>query len=309
MSFDVSQLPGRAQELKSAGVDAAYREMTRFGGGSAQTYEAAEDYMAGVENIYDDFLSMPKPEDFSQPCKDIASAMGKLATEGRTEDPITGDASLGGHNTNLTLVGSSGDLFNSWTGDAADAYKTNYADKFVPTASSQYAAMSVALHAINAEAAVWAGMRDDLDKLSSKAIELMKSAGGKGGAEWAATLSIAAAVVTIPVTGGASAIAIPAVAAGLTVAATGISLASTAGTKEELGLDAGSSDKVIESLGTALGKLKTHAIDAETTIWETMNKATSEIDSGGSTYCLPQPSIVEAPQHPVDDPTMAGQDA
>jgi hypothetical protein len=309
MTFDVSQLPGRAQELKAAGVDAAYREMTRFGGGGSGALQAAEDYMAGVESIYDDFLDIPDPESFAPTCTSLATAMGRLATEGHTNDPITGAPSLSGHNPNLSLVGSSGDLFLSWTGDAADAYKTHYADKFVPTASSQYAAMSVLLNAVNAEACVWAAMRDDLDKLSSRAIELMKKAGNKGGAEWAAVLSIAAAVITIPVTGGASAIAIPAVAAGLSVAATGIGLATSGGgTKDELGLDAGASDKVISSLETALGKVKTHAIEGETKIWEAMNGACGAIDDGGAVFCLPRPSLADAPHHPVNDSTMAGSD-
>ncbi len=309
MTFDVTELPGRALTLQEEGSRAAYREMTRFGGGGVGAMKAADDFMAGVESIYDDFLSMPDPQDFATTCSNLALGMGWLATEGQTNDPITGASSLSGHNPNLTLIGSSGDLLGSWTGDAADSYKRNYADKFGPTASSQYAAMSVVLNAVNAEAAVWSAMRDDLDKLSSRAIELMKKAGNKGGAEWAAVLSIAAAVVAIPVTGGASAIAIPAVAAGLSVAATGIGLATSGGgTKDEFGLDAGSSDKVIDSLQTALGKVRTHAIQGETKIWEAMRGAADAIDDGGPVFCLPRPTIANASDHPVNDPSMGGYD-
>lgn len=311
MTFDVAQLPGRAQQLKDAGVQAAYREMTRFGsggsGGSAQLWQAAHDYMKGVESMYDRFLDVPDPAKFHSPVSVLATAMGKVATEGHTTDPVTGANAVSGHNPNLTLVGSSGDYLSDWTGVAADTYKRNYADKFVPTASSQYAAISVLANALNAEAAVWQGVRDDLDKLSQQAIDLMKEAGNKGGAEWAAVLSIAAAVITIPVTGGASAIAVPAVAAGLSVAATGIGLATGGGgTPTTLGLDAGSSDKVISSLQEALTKLSDEIITQETKIWQAMNGAWSAVDGSWSVFCLPEPALADAPDHPVNDPSMGG---
>lgn len=310
MTFDVAQLPGRARELKEAGIDAAYREMTRFGGDeSGSLYGAAEQYMEGVEHIYDDFVDMPSPEDFASRVDWLTQAMAKLATEGHTSDPVTGAAAVSSHNPNLARIGSSGDLLDDWTGDAAQAYNENYADQFVPTASSQYAAVSVLRSAINAEAAVWQAARDDLDKLSSQAIDYMKDAGNKGGAEWAAVLSIAAAVITIPLTGGVSAAAIPAVAAGLSVAATGIGLAQEEGTPDSLGLDAGSSDKVIESLQKALGRLRDRLIEQEAKISSTLDQAAGVLDGDWDLFCLPIPGIAQAQQHGVNDPTMAGIDA
>lgn len=314
MTFDVSELPGRAQELKEAGINAAYKEMTRFGGGGGDSggagygslYEAAEKYMEGVENIYNDFLTIPAPEDFAQKTSWLVDAMGRVATEGHTNDPVTGGSAVSGHNPNLTLVGGSGDYLSDWTGDAADTYKKNYGDQFVPTASSQYAAVSVLLNAINAEAAVWQGVRDDLDALSKDAIDKMKEAGNKGGAEWAAVLSIAAAVIAVPLTGGAAAITIPAVAAGLSVAATGISLASEGSEPDHLGLDAGSSDKVISSLEDALGKIKDKIIEQEDKIRSAMNGASGALDGDWSLFSLPMPAITQASQHGVNDPSMGG---
>lgn len=310
MTFDVALLPGRAQELKEAGVNAAYRELTRFGAGGGSSYQMlkiAEDCMEGVEDIYDGFTHMPAPEDFAGVIDNLRHAMASIATSGTTQDAATGVSSLGAHSQNLTLVGSSSYLIGDWTGDAAYEFHKNYGEKFVPTASSQYAAMASLASAINAEAAVWQGMRDDLDKLSSRAIELMKKAGNKGGAEWVAALTIAAAVVAIPVTGGASAIAGPAIAAGLTVTATGIGLSSAgAGQTDELGLDAGSSDAVIESLQEALGKLKTHAVEQEAKISTAMNKASGVIDGDWTAFCLPRPALADAPDHPVNDPDYGG---
>ncbi|GAB2983889.1 hypothetical protein [Nocardioides montaniterrae] len=310
MTFDVSDLPGRAQQLKDAGINAAYQEMTRWGGGSPTMYDEAGKMMAGVENVYNDFLDIPWPETFSGYCQNIASAMALLATEGHTTDPITGASSLGGHNPNLSKVGSSGDLLTDWTGDAADKYKTNYADEFVPTASSQYAALSVLLNAINAEAAVWQTMRDDLDKVSTQAIEYMKKAGNKGGAEWVAVLTIAAAVIAIPFTDGLSGAALPAVAAGLTVTATGIGAASgQVGDNDSMTLDGGSSDHVLSSLDKALKAIKQHAIDGEERIWTAMNQAVGVLDNNWKVFCLPEPAITGAAHHPVNDPSMAGYDA
>lgn len=310
MSFDVSQLSGRAQEYKEAARDSAYREMTRFGGIDGGTaLDLADDFAAGLENVYDDFLDMPAPEDFSGMTSRLATAMSKLATEGQTQDPVTKSSSVSGHNPNLAKIGSTGDLVDDWTGQAAKAYNTNYADQFVPTASSQYAAMSVLLNAINAEAAVWSTVRDDLDKLSNDATSQMKEAGDKGGSEWAAVLSIAAAVIAVPLTGGASAIAIPAVAAGLSVAATGIAAASEEGTPDEFGIEAGSSDKVKASLESTLTKLKDYIVTQETKIYEAMRDASSALDGSWKVFCLDQPDIADAPQHPVNHPGYAGYDA
>ncbi|GGO78663.1 hypothetical protein [Nocardioides deserti] len=314
MTFDVGQLPARAADLKEAGVRAAYRELTRFGagggGGAAQMMQIAEDSMAGVENVYDRFLDVPDPADFAPKVEWLGNAMAKLATEGHTSDPVTGSTAVSGHNPNLTLVGGSGDYLSDWTGVAADSYKRGYGDRFAPTASSQYAAVSVLRNAINAEAAVWQGVREDLDKLSQEAIELMEGAGSKGGAEWAAVLSITATVITVPLTGGASAIALPAVAAGLSVASTGIGLATGGGGEPtELGLDAGSSDKVISSLQTALTKLAEEIGAQELKISEALNQSSGVLDSQWDVFCLPQPALVDAPNHPVNDPSYSGHSA
>lgn len=301
-------LPGRAQELKQAAWDAAYREATRFGGSAQGGMKVADDVAAGLENVYNDFLDIPKPEDFSNMTSRLQTAMGKLATQGHTQDPVTNGSVASGHNPNLARVASSGDLLDDWTGRAAKTYNSAYADQFVPTASSQYAATSVLLNAINAEACVWATVRDDLDHISSDAIEKMKSAADKGGAEWAAALTIAAAVVTIPFTGGASAIAMPAVAAGLTVVGTGISLASDKGTVDEFGLAAGSSDEVKDSVHTVLSKLKRWIVTQEDKIHKAMVDTSNNIDASWKVFCLPEPDISDAPQQPVNSGDYAGYD-
>lgn len=308
MSFDVALLPGRAAKLKDAAWNAAYREATRFGGSAQGGMRVADSVAAGLESVYDDFLDIPKPEDFTSMITRLQTAMGKLADEGHTQDPVTGGSSATGHNPNLARVASSGDILDDWSGLAAKTYNSTYADQFVPTASSQYAATSVLLNAINAEACVWETVRDDLDKISSDAIDKMNSAADKGGAEWVAALTIAAAVVAIPFTGGGSAIAMPAVAAGLTVVATGISLASDGGTVDEVGLAAGSSDEVKESVYSVLSKLKTSIYAQEDKIHTAMVESSNNIDASWKVFCLPEPDITEAPQHPVNSGDYAGYD-
>jgi hypothetical protein len=309
VSFDVGKLPGRAKELKELGVDANYKEATRFGGNASSALKLAKEAMAGVESIYDDFLDIPAPEDFVSRLDDLSGTLAKLATEGHTTDPVTGGKTVSGHNANLARVGTSGGYLASWTGNAASTYQSNYADQFIGTASSQFAAASGLLNAINAEAAVWQTVRADLDELSSRAIEYMKHAGDCGGAEWAMGLTIAAAVVAIPVTGGASAIIGPAVAAGLTVTATGISAASGAPKVDDLKLDAGSSDALIESLHKALEREKTHIHEQEQKIRDAMSSSAKTLDANWKTFCLPRPAISDASQYPVNDPNMGGYDA
>ncbi|MEJ7833495.1 MAG: hypothetical protein WKF79_11305 [Nocardioides sp.] len=314
MTFDVEELTARAETLKQKAID-TYVAMAMRGGGreaayNASTYQrAAEDTFADVSSIYDDFLGSPAPEDFVWATDNLEAAMSKLATAGYTEDPVGEGNAMGSANTDLTGVVTSGDYMADWTGDAASTYKTNFADKFIPVSSNQFVLTSVVRNAINAEAAIWQTVRDDLDRLSQDAINKMEECLDKSPSDWSAAITVAAAVVSVvavPLTGGSSlALGFAAVGAGLGVAATG--MGGEGGEEEQLGLEAGSPPAIIDSLTTALGKISTHITEHENLIHEQMNSTASEINGGWDRLCLPRPAMADADSHRYDDPRYTGQ--
>jgi hypothetical protein len=314
MTFDVSELQGRADQLKSKAIDTfcmmAMQSGGEYAGMAYGTYhDLAEKQFADVNHIYDDWLSLPAPEDFAGMTGNLETAMSKLATSGYTTDPVGGGKLAQSANTDLTGVTTSGGYMADWTGDAASTYQTNFAANFAPVSSNQFVLASVLRQAINAEAAIWQTVRDDLDKLSADALKKMDECTDKSPSDWAMALTVAAAVVSIvavPVTGGTSLeLGFAAVGAGLSVAATGIS--GGGGEADEYGLDTGSPGAIIDSLRKALVKINDHIVDGESMIAQNMDTQAGNDTAGWAKLCLPRPSMADAPQHPYDDPSFTGE--
>lgn len=321
MTFDVGQLPGRAATLKKAAIDMTvqmYTEAASMGGGAppvSMYQDWAEKEFAHVDSIYDDFVGCPSPDDFTLTITNFGGAMDTLATTGFTKDPVSGVTQMGSANTKLTAVGSTGDAMGDWTGDAADAYNTNYADKFVPITSNLFTLTSVTRSAVEAEAAVWATTRADLDKLSSDAITKVNQCMDKSPSDWSMALTVAGAVasiVAVPFTGGGSAaLAFAAVGAGISIAGGAVSAASggsNPGPKDISDmLETGSPDKVVDSLYKALNELRKLIDQKETQISNTTSKAATEVNNSFNTFfCLPRPNIADAEHHPYNDPKYLG---
>lgn len=310
MTFDVGELAGRAGQLKQLAIDKFVEACTRAAAGAPGGYvpvgqyqQYAEKMFADVDSIYDDFLDCPAPEDFAHLTDNLGRAMSQLAVSGYDKDPVGNGSSFGAANPDLAGVLSSGDYMADWTGDAATTYKTNFADRFEPVTSNQFILTSVVRNALNAEAAIWQTVRDDLDKLSKDALDKMEECGHKSPSDWSMVLTIAGAVVAIaavPLTGGTSLeLGLAAVGAGLGVAATG--MGGSGGEPDELDLQTGSPQAIVDSLRDVLGRIKGYVTEHENTIWDTMSQTATDVDSGWELVCLPRPALADAGQHRYDD--------
>jgi len=309
MTFDVADLPGRAQELNKAANDAASDTFDPQIG-YAPNYVTSDDEVLG---IYNDFLDAPAPEDFSWAAEGLLKAMRKLATSGFNANK-QGDKpdhpNLEPGNNDLTGVDAAGVEVEDWTGDAADAFFLNYGEKFVPTASNQFCAYYVLRHAVNAEAAVWQTARDDLDKLSKDAIEQMRHVADSNQDDWTNALSVAGAVVAIGgaiPTAGATLSGWAVVGAGVTVASTGMGLAKKEEKKKDpLALANGNPQEIIREVKRALGEIKKEIKSGEEEIKRVVEDAVNTIDGSWKEFCLPRPALADVPRKDIYSPENMG---
>jgi hypothetical protein len=323
MTFDVSELPGRAQELLTAYHDAMMQMMAAAGayGYVPPTDDATS---ATILTIYDDFLSIPDPDRFGWITDDLLTAMQVVAADG-TSSSNTGDASITFANKDLDGLKTSGDELENWTGVAAKRFKSDYADVFPSMVHAHYSSYLILRHAVAAEAAVWKTVRDDLDKLSNDAIHAMRHVNDCH-PDWKVILEVAGAVAAIALAlpSGGTSLAVDAAAtatvegvtltaeasaaiagggynawnavtAGVTVASTGMDVVGAGGGQtDQYGVDCGSPEQIISSLGSVLGKIKSYITSQEAKIVSDLLGLLSDIDGHQDVFLLPVPDLSNA---------------
>lgn len=303
MAFDVGDLPGRAAELWQE-AQRAYTDLTpsiRFPQLPSE-WEDLDPRMVDedrVLSLYDDFLDIPSPQDFAGMVDSVLRAMERVCTEGGERNGVVRVP-----NPTLAQVASSGGSLTNWTGNAALTYRTEYADKFDSMAAFQYGALEALAHALNAEAAVWQTVRDDLDKLSDDAIDQMRHVTDSRQSDFVAWLSVAGAVATVAVARGGSSWEVA--GAGVAVAGTGLGLLSSGGDAEEEALDNGSPRRIIRSVESTLEKIKERIVEQEEMIRLRTDKNIELADTQWSSFCLPEPDLANATQGNVTSDGQMG---
>jgi hypothetical protein len=293
-----ADLPARERELIRVMKEAVDEYLEGEPGAGRAAESIKKDLEQEITGIYSSFLDLPDPASFATEVTNLGKALEQLTPFGYNEH----QKDTGGHdvshpsNTTLAQVSSSGDHIQDWTGDAATAFKDNYGDKFIPTMASQFNAYYVTRHAINAEAAVWETARDDLDKLSNDAIDKMRHVNDSTKDDWEMGLKVAGAVVGI--TGAVATSPISswaAVGAGIAVASTGVEVVGKAGKPRNEPLNNSSPGGIVNSLQTALGKIKTDIYDHEISIRNAVNGSLDAINKQPRDFLLPRPQLADAP--------------
>lgn len=308
MTFDVSALPGRAEELYQAAEDAE-RQASMQKDGPPPSWVVSGDR---VRAIYNDFLDIPSPDDFTTDTDNLLEAMRQLATEGFSATNAGEDAkTLEPANSDLAGVNAAGVEIEDWTGDAADAFFTNYGSKFTPTASNLFCAYFVLRHAVNAEAAVWQTAREDLDQLSKDATEQMRHVRDSNQDDWTNALSVAGAVIAVGSavpTGGASISGWAVASAGVTVASTGMGLYAGDGEKKDpMELANSNPDTIISEVERVLGEIKKKIKEGEAEINQAVANAVSSVTDQWQAFCLPRPALADVPRGDIHgDEHMGG---
>jgi hypothetical protein len=316
MSFDVqTQLPLRASKLREAQRAALREAMDGSDAGAGDREHPSDAYgkpapdfdvdRDEIMDIYNDFLDIPAPEDFSTVTDDLGVAMQMLTTEG-----MSSAKGLQFANKNLNEVQTVATKLEDWSGQAAQNFHRNYGANFEDTASNQYETYYLLRHAINAEAAVWQTVRDDLDKLSKEAIEQMQHVNDSNQDDWKAVLSVAGAVIAIGAavpTAGTSVGAWSVAAAGVAVLGAHQTLTEEdkdKGKKDKLDLANSSPRQVIDEVNRALNEIKKRITSAEDEIRDKVRSAVQIVDKHGTGWkeiCLPRPTLAEVGRGDLND--------
>jgi hypothetical protein len=301
MTFQSYQLAQRAQDLYAAFdvVMQKYEQSDPQGDWSSIRKECTD----RINGLYTDWLDLPDPDSFGWYTDELLTAMSNLSPSTFATNTSGGGASsTKAGNSHLSLVQSSGDLMQNWSGSGADSYNKNFADKFPGDTASQFAIYDIMRNSVNAEAAVWQTTLDDLDKLSQQAIDAMKACAHKSQGDWKNVISVIGAVVAVAgaiPTDGASLGAFltwDMAAAGVTVVSTGMDLVGSAGDTDEKGMANHTMwdvlDSVEDRLKTIKGWIKTH----EATIIKQVQSTIDAIPGAPYTgWIIPEPSWASHP--------------
>ena len=253
-----------------------------------------------IHSLFNDFLVLPDPGDFDGPIQSVTTCMDALCSKAFT-DPIQGDP----HpiNVELKAMTVTGSTIDEWDGLAAKAFMNNFVIPFEGRTENQFTVASILMNALNANKELWKRARANIDDIAHKVKSALDHYDDCGKNEWEIGLSVVGAVVAIaavPVTGGASAIALGAVASAVDVAST---FAGQIEDPPKNDYSAESVEGVIAKAKQGIEDLKTEVARAEQKIVDAMTNSSGVVSGHATDFLAPRPTLAGA--GPPATPTSA----
>ena len=248
-----------------------------------------------IHSLFNDFLVLPDPGDFDGPIQSVTTCMDALCSKAFT-DPIQGDP----HpiNVELKAMTVTGSTIDEWDGLAAKAFMNNFVIPFEGRTENQFTVASILMNALNANKELWKRARANIDDIAHKVKSALDHYDDCGKNEWEIGLSVVGAVVAIaavPVTGGASAIALGAVASAVDVAST---FAGQIEDPPKNDYSAESVEGVIAKAKQGIEDLKTEVARAEQKIVDAMTNSSGVVAGHATDFLAPRPTLAGAPGQP-----------
>jgi hypothetical protein len=258
-----------------------------------------------IHSLFNDFLVLPNPGDFDGPMESVTTTMNALCSKAFT-DPIQGDP----HPVNVELraMTVAGTTLDEWDGLASKAFMNNFIIPFEDRTQNQFTVASILMNALNAEKELWTRARANIDDIAHKVKSALEHYGDCGKNDWEIGLSVVGAVVAIaavPVTGGASAIALGAVASGIDVAST---FAGQIEDPPKNDYSAESVEGVISKAKEGIEDLKKEVERAEQKIVDAMSNSADVVSSYASDFVAPRPTLAGQQGQPPTNPDVGQPD-
>ena len=258
-----------------------------------------------VHSLFNDFLVLPDPGDFDGPIQSLNGCMDALCSQAFT-DPIQGTP----HPINIELKAMTvaGNSLDEWDGLAAQAFTNNFIIPFEGRTENQFTVASILMNALNAEKELWNRARKNIDDIAHKAKSALEHYDDCGKNDWEIGLSVVGAVVAIaavPVTGGASAIALGAVASAVDVAST---FAGQIEDEPKNDYSAESVEGVIDKVKQGINDLKTEVARAEQKVVDAMTNSNGIVGAHATDFLAPRPTLAGQQGQPPQDPDVGQPD-
>jgi hypothetical protein len=252
-----------------------------------------------IHSLFNDFLVLPDPADFDGPMQSVTTCMDALCSDAFT-DPIQGTP----HPVNVELraMTVAGNTLDEWDGLAAKAFVDNFVIPFVDRTENQFTVASILMNALNANKELWTRARANIDDIAHKVKSALDHYDDCGKNEWEIGLSVAGAVVAIasvPVTGGASAVALGAVASAVDVAGT---FAGQIEDPPANDYSAESVEGVIDKAKQGINDLKAEVERAEQKIVDAMTSSSGVVSGHATDFLAPRPTLASSGDPDVGRP-------
>lgn len=229
-----------------------------------ENYDEVASWFADLDDIFKELGQLPDHDAIKPKADELKAAMTPLA--GRPCDDLS-DGTSYDQDQAYRYVGDTATYLDEWKGDAAIAFKTQFAPAFQDVAVHEFRAVQSLKGALMAEAELWKKGREDvLTLIKETDAALDDYEGGRDGAADAAfalaVIGAIVAVAAVPATGGTSA-ALYWTMAGSALAVSGAVVSYPDEPKKELSIKGDSPHDICQSMREAVVDMKLQWIDDE----------------------------------------------
>jgi hypothetical protein len=278
----------------------------------------AESRFADIPGLFAAWVETPIPDMFSSAIDNFEYALEKLFLGHDTGQmlAVTSESGSGGPLTNnkifysnemLRRLADADDYLESWTGKAAQEFKSNFLTPFPSIVYNQFQVVAALKAALEAEREIWNRARNDIDTIAHHTLNALDGLPTDENVfschrnTWEMTFTVVGAVASIPAavaTGGAAVL--------LAVVAGGAATAAVAGPPPTARFAGETADAVISAMRDAITALSKHVHDQERVVAEGMAGLMQAIDAKRSSFVSPRPQLAGATAQNVTGPLYMG---
>jgi hypothetical protein len=261
-----------------------------------------EQRFAGVAGMFTPFLALPDPAGFTPMLGDLGSAMSLLSIGPGGADPVTGTVVPA--NPALEGMTTVGRTVQDWRGAGAAAFEQQFVEPFRAITANQFALVATLNGAIEAERALWADCRRNVDDLAHQAIKALEIIDECGPVVRVCPLTVASSVCVVRAmltTGGAP------IALTVAGAAGPVDSGVPRDDPPEVEFDGQTAAAVVEQVRDGLNRLAALTNATERVVADALASSAATLAANRSRFVAPAPALARATAATVTGPSGLGE--
>jgi hypothetical protein len=297
------QLMQHAHDIQQKAISKAIEDLG--GRKNSRSYMAEmrpkiEQEFADIPDRFQPFAEMPTPTSFDSAINEMAAVLTKLCSGQQNKDPIDGDLILA--SPVLDKMSGSESYIENWSGRAAMDFKSKFIDPFPSIVRNQFTMAAVLKAAMEANKAMWAKTRNDIDQIAHKTLEALDHMDDCGSNQWNITFTVVASIAAV------GAVAFPPAELALTVVGAAASVAGAAAPDDppSNSFSGESAEAVISSMRDAITKLTQEIGNVEHKISGALDNVHRVLTGNRSLFVSPRPALADATPGDIKSPAYMG---